>query len=44
NAIITLHEQIAHMPLGANREEAVRAAEKAALASPTTFEMKGMLR
>ncbi|MEV6067435.1 NADH-quinone oxidoreductase subunit B family protein [Nocardia sp. NPDC052001] len=44
NAILKLHEKIQEMPLGVNREEAVRAAEAAALASPTTIQMKGLLR
>ncbi len=44
HAIITLHEQIGRMPLGVHREEAARAAEEAALASPTTLELKGLLR
>lgn len=44
NAIITLHEKIAQMPLGVNRDEAVRAAEQAALASTPTFAVKGLLR
>ncbi|WP_137724873.1 NuoB/complex I 20 kDa subunit family protein [Prescottella subtropica] len=35
-AILELHEKIADMPLGANREEAVRAAEVAALAARPT--------
>ncbi|MFC4605487.1 NuoB/complex I 20 kDa subunit family protein [Rhodococcus kronopolitis] len=44
NAIITLHEKIAQMPLGVNRDEAVRAAEQAALASTPTFQVQGLLR
>ncbi|RMI33363.1 NuoB/complex I 20 kDa subunit family protein [Nocardia stercoris] len=44
NAILKLHEKIQEMPLGVNREEAVRAAEAAALASTPTIQLKGMLR
>ncbi|MFF3573060.1 NuoB/complex I 20 kDa subunit family protein [Nocardia jiangxiensis] len=44
HAILTLHEQIQHMPLGVNREEAVRAAEAAALAVTPTIQLKGLLR
>ncbi len=44
HAIIALHEKIAEMPLGANREDARRAAEKAALAVTPTIELKGLLR
>ncbi|NLE79619.1 MAG: NADH-quinone oxidoreductase subunit B [Rhodococcus sp.] len=44
NAIIALHEKIAKMPLGANREDAVAAAEQAALSSPTLMESRGLLR
>lgn len=44
NAIITLHHKIQEMPLGVNRELAIAEAEKAALASPTTLELKGLLR
>ena len=44
HAILALHAKIAEMPLGANRAEAVAAAEKAALAAPTTLELKGLLR
>ena len=44
HAILALHAKIAEMPLGVNRAEAVAAAEKAALAAPTTLELKGLLR
>jgi NADH-quinone oxidoreductase subunit B len=44
NAIISLHEQIQHMPLGVNREEAARKAEAAALEAVPTSQMKGLLR
>lgn len=44
HAILKLHEKIAEMPLGANRAEAIRAAETAALQSRPTIELKGMLR
>ncbi len=41
NAILMLHEKIQEMPLGINREEAIWAAERAALQSTPTIEMKG---
>lgn len=44
NAILSLHEQIQHMPLGVNREEAARKAEAAALEAVPTSQMKGLLR
>ncbi|WP_149360982.1 NuoB/complex I 20 kDa subunit family protein [Lolliginicoccus suaedae] len=44
HAIIALHDKIGAMPLGANRAEAVRAAEKAALDQRPLIELKGMLR
>src|SRR5215204_6492284 len=44
HAILKLHDKIAEMPLGVNREEAVREAEKAALAVTPTIELKGLLR
>lgn len=44
NAILMLHEKIQQMPLGVNRDEVIRETEKAALASPTTLELKGLLR
>ncbi|MBF6449089.1 MULTISPECIES: NuoB/complex I 20 kDa subunit family protein [Nocardia] len=44
HAILTLHEKIQQMPLGADRAEAVRAAEAAALASTPTIRMEGLLR
>jgi NADH-quinone oxidoreductase subunit B len=44
HAIVKLHEKIQQMPLGVNREEAVRAAEQAALAVTPTIRMKGLLR
>jgi len=43
NAIMALHDQVKHTPLGANREAAVRAAEEAALAATPTHQMKGLL-
>jgi NADH-quinone oxidoreductase subunit B len=43
-AILKLHEKIAEMPLGVNREEAIREAEQAALSSTPTIELKGLLR
>jgi NADH-quinone oxidoreductase subunit B len=44
NAILTLHEEIQHMPLGANRVKAAKAAEAAALEAIPTSKMKGLLR
>jgi NADH-quinone oxidoreductase subunit B len=44
HAILKLHDKIQEMPLGVNREEAVREAEKAALAFTPTIELKGLLR
>jgi len=44
NAILTLHEEIQRMPLGANRVEAAKAAEQAALEAVPTSQMKGLLR
>ncbi|WP_040796615.1 NuoB/complex I 20 kDa subunit family protein [Nocardia higoensis] len=44
NAILALHEKIANTPMGVNREEAVRAAERAALAATPTIRMEGLLR
>ncbi|RVW09796.1 NADH-quinone oxidoreductase subunit B [Prescottella agglutinans] len=39
NAILELHAKIQQMPLGVNREEAVRAAEAAALAARPTIDL-----
>jgi NADH-quinone oxidoreductase subunit B len=44
DAILKLHDQIQHEPLGVHRERAVAAAEKAALTATPTHEMKGLLR
>jgi NADH-quinone oxidoreductase subunit B len=44
NAIMELHEQVRHTPLGENRVAAARAAEAAALNAVPTIEMKGLLR
>ncbi|ACQ81472.1 NADH-quinone oxidoreductase, B subunit [Beutenbergia cavernae DSM 12333] len=43
NAILELHEQIRSEPLGANRAEAARAVEAAALRATPTHEMTGLL-
>ncbi len=43
NSILVLHEQIASSPLGVNRAEAARAAERAALEATPTHQMKGLL-
>jgi len=42
-AVLTLREQIATEPLGANRVEIARKAEAAALAATPTHQMKGLL-
>jgi NADH-quinone oxidoreductase subunit B len=44
NAILTLHEEIQNMPLGANKVKAAKAAEQAALEAIPTSRMKGLLR
>jgi NADH-quinone oxidoreductase subunit B len=44
HAILKLHDKIQQMPLGVNREEAIREAEQAALAITPTIELKGLLR
>ena len=44
HAILKLHDKIQQMPLGVNREEAIREAERAALAVTPTIELKGLLR
>jgi NADH-quinone oxidoreductase subunit B len=44
NSILTLHEEIQRMPLGANRVKAAKAAEQAALEAIPTSQMKGLLR
>jgi NADH-quinone oxidoreductase subunit B len=44
NSILALHEQIQSTPLGVNRENAIRAAEEAALAATPTSQMGGLLR
>ena len=43
NSILELRKQIKASPLGVNRVEAARAAERAALAATPTHEMKGLL-
>ena len=40
HAILKLHEKIQQMPLGVNRDEAIREAEQAALAVTPTIELK----
>ncbi|MFZ2527311.1 MAG: NADH-quinone oxidoreductase subunit B family protein [Rhodococcus sp. (in: high G+C Gram-positive bacteria)] len=44
HAILMLHEKIQQMPLGVHRDEVIRETEKAALAAPTTLELRGLLR
>lgn len=43
HAIVTLHDQIKAMPLGAHKEEIAAKVEAAALAAPPTESMKGLL-
>src|SRR6478735_7709680 len=44
NAILALHDQIQHEPLGVNRKEAARAAEAAALEATPSSHMTGLLK
>jgi NADH-quinone oxidoreductase subunit B len=48
NAILKLHAKIQEMPLGVNRDEAIREAERAALAAgsstTTTLRIGGLTR
>ena len=44
NAILMLHDQIQHEPLGVNRREAAAAAEAAALTATPTSQQTGLLR
>jgi NADH-quinone oxidoreductase subunit B len=44
HAILALHDQIQHSPLGVDRAAAAAAAEKAALEAPPTSHMTGLLR
>jgi NADH-quinone oxidoreductase subunit B len=44
HAILALHDQIQHSPLGVDRKEAAAAAEQAALAAEPTSHMTGLLR
>ncbi len=43
HAILALHDQIQHSPMGVNRVKAARAAELAALQAMPTHQMKGLL-
>jgi len=43
DAILKLHDKIAHMPLGSNQEQAHAEAELAALEAAPTHEMRGLL-
>ena len=43
NAILELHKQVQSSPLGVNRVEAARAAERAAMEATPTHQMKGLL-
>jgi NADH-quinone oxidoreductase subunit B len=44
DAILKLHDQIQHEPLGSNRREAARAAEEAGLAAKPVSQQTGLLR
>ena len=44
DAILTLHQEIQDMKLGAHRREQMRELEQSALVAPTTLESKGLLR
>lgn len=44
DAILKLHDQIQHTKLGVNRKNEILQREAAALASPATIEMTGLLR
>lgn len=44
NALLALHDQIQHSPLGVDRKAAAAAAEQAALAATPTSHMTGLLR
>jgi NADH-quinone oxidoreductase subunit B len=44
DAILTLHEQVMHSKLGSNRDRQITELEAAALTSPPTIEMRGLLR
>jgi NADH-quinone oxidoreductase subunit B len=44
DAILKLHDQVKHKPLGPNARKAVETRETAALAAAPTSEMKGLMR
>jgi NADH-quinone oxidoreductase subunit B len=44
DAILTLHEQVMDSKLGSNRQRQITELEEAALTSPPTIEMRGLLR
>jgi NADH-quinone oxidoreductase subunit B len=44
DAILKLHDQVRHMPLGAHARRTVETRETAALAAAPTSEMKGLLQ
>jgi NADH-quinone oxidoreductase subunit B len=44
DAILKLHDQVQHKPLGANAGKAVETQETAALAAAPTSELKGLMR
>jgi NADH-quinone oxidoreductase subunit B len=44
DAILTLHDQVMHSKLGANRERQITELEAQALTAPPTIEMRGLLR
>jgi NADH-quinone oxidoreductase subunit B len=44
DAILKLHDQVQHTKLGAHRRAEIEELEQAALAAPSTHEMRGLLR
>jgi NADH-quinone oxidoreductase subunit B len=44
DAILKLHDQVRHMPLGANSRRAIEDRETAALAAVPTSQLKGLMR
>jgi NADH-quinone oxidoreductase subunit B len=44
DAILKLHDQVQHKPLGANARAAVERGETAALAAAPTSQLKGLMR
>jgi NADH-quinone oxidoreductase subunit B len=44
DAILKLHDQVQHKPLGSNARTAIETRETAALAAAPTSQLKGLLR